>query len=346
LIPSENGYSFFSKHLLAGFLAELQAQQYHLTSRLVIPSGIDPLWTQRYMLYRVEVSTGKSQKALLDEAEESLSRYPMVTDRLPSLLYPFNSIISYAVVANLYIYVQETLQEKGCVNSNPRMSLLRCAVLASMSPVNNLSSPSGLDIPNQENLHGMANLLLRHGADLKALYEGMTPFQLLFKDCFEGYGGGGSIRITKGMLAVASALLGRGQNPNLNIVVGRKNRTKCKALHVANNIEMALLLLRHKADVNAVDEYGFTPLDICVGVAGNPYQLGGQGNPEDAIQMALLLLNNGACITEAGQGALGVFISALEGAGCEKMDLDRIKISPLLPRRHRVVLAVTNSSNC
>ena len=84
---------------------------------------------------------------------------------------------------------------------------------------------------------------------------------------------------------------------------------------------------------------GHTPLDICVERPDlrsrkSPYFLPADDNEQ--LQLDLLLLNNGACVTKAGQRRLAGFILDLKKHGHVEMDLDRIKTAPLLTKRRRI----------
>jgi hypothetical protein len=340
LIPGENGYTFLSKNWLTTFIS--RPSEMHPDSTFVEKSNyIGLLEEGLHLLYQAEVSTGKSQKLLLDEAESITSScFERITHggvELP----PFNSLFSFCVISNLYLYIQETLQERHCVNSNLTLPLLGSIALNASLPFPFFNDVNRPGISRQEDIGPMIRLLLAHGADLKALWKGLTPFQILFQRCFLGPSGSGA-KITWHMLNVVHALLDAGQDPDEDIVVrGGYNgriKMKCKALHVANT-EMAQLLLQYNADVNALDEQGLTALDVCVRVVGNLPEVGDDRQPEDAIRLTLLLLNNGACLTREGKKALGTF-TAIVKRWCGTTDLDRIRSAPLLPIRQQVVPAM------
>jgi ankyrin repeat protein len=145
---------------------------------------------------------------------------------------------------------------------------------------------------------GMVRLLLQFKADRSAVFEGRTPFQTIFENCFEGYrGGGGSyINITTKRLSVARALLKDGENPNCKLVFHRlrgNQTTWCKPLHVSNQA-MIELLLEHGADINALDASGYTPLDIFCGAVGNIFEIENSISPQKGFDIVMLLLSHGA----------------------------------------------------
>jgi len=277
LIPEENGYTILGKRLLAIGLSRVRKTD--IDPRLVPWERIwEIFWVRRHLFYQAEVSTGKSQKNLLDEADSIISHFER--PGLPSESYPFNTMISFGVAANLYLYIQETLQERQCVNSNPKISLLHCAVLAASSSNLNFASLNGSDIPRAADFSEMTKLLLSHGADLKALWENLTPFQLLFKRWLELYDSelydselydpelydselydspGYSI-IHRSLLTIVSAFLDGGQDPN-----------------------------------DILDQQGRTALDFCMEVL--LFKLDTifyHFKPKELIQLTLLLVENGA----------------------------------------------------
>jgi hypothetical protein len=341
LIPVENGYSILSKQLLASVLSRLHKMRADPTARWDSREWKRRLWDGRHMLYQAEASTGKSQKLLLDEANSIISLYSEVYTGFLSESFPFNSIISFAVTSNLYLYLQETLQERHCVNSNPTISLLHCAVQASKILASSSRPLGRSDLRREEDFGKMIKLLLSHGADLKATWKGLTPFQLLFRNWYEGLQRYNYYNMPRSMLAVVSALLCGGQDPNEDIMfqVGNddeESQQTCKALHIAN-LEMAQLL-QCNTNLNALDSRGRTPLDACLSVDLSQLDKGLYHRREEGpLQLILLLIENGACVTRAGQCVLVTFVQALERLGFRHIDLDRIRSAPILTKRRRVV---------
>jgi hypothetical protein len=271
------------------------------------------------LFYQAEVSTGKSQKLLLDEADSINSHFERFPD-LPSEPYAFNTMISFGVAANLYLYIQETLQERQCVNSNPKISLLHCVVLAVGPSDLDYASLDGSDVPRQADFSEMTKLLLSHGADLKALWKDLTPFQLLFKRWLELYEFPSYYIIQRSLLTRVSAFLDGGQDPN----------------DIFFHCNAFLKSLDQRG--HTLDQRGRTPLDVCVEIQTSKLEtVLYHFKPEELIQLALLLVENGACITKAGQRVLGRFVLALERFGCKPADIDRIRNAPLLPKKQQVV---------
>jgi ankyrin repeat protein len=90
----------------------------------------------------------------------------------------------------------------------------------------------------------MVELLLKHGAKIDAKNDmGLTPLHRAAMDC---------------RVDVVRALLERGANPN------DRDNEGSTPLHDAECAEVAELLIRYGAVVNAVNEYGDTPLDVAV----------------------------------------------------------------------------------
>jgi ankyrin repeat protein len=94
-----------------------------------------------------------------------------------------------------------------------------------------------------ETVEKILELLLNNGADPNVLnIYGLTTLYATL--CFQ-------------QLRIARWLLDHGADPNA--------QTGCNLLHVATgkrNLEFVRLLLEYNADLNALDEYGQTPLDI------------------------------------------------------------------------------------
>ena len=201
LIPEENGYVFLSKEWLTTFISHIRkippdstlAERNRFVEEQFVPFArgfphlsLIPsyqLLRGRHILFQAEVSTGKSQKLLLDETESILSpQFERLSFDLKRTTKPlhcpiyFNSIVSLGVTFNLYLYTQETLQERHCINSNPPISLLHYAVLAATSL--GLRNIGYSDSPRENDYGEMAKLLLSHGADLNALCYGLTPLDI------------------------------------------------------------------------------------------------------------------------------------------------------------------------
>jgi ankyrin repeat protein len=96
-----------------------------------------------------------------------------------------------------------------------------------------------------ETVEKILELLLNNGADLNVLnIYGLTTLYATL--CFQ-------------QLRIARWLLDHGADPNA--------QTGCNLLHVATgkrNFKFVRLLLEYNADLNALDEYGRTPLDIAL----------------------------------------------------------------------------------
>lgn len=239
------------------------------------------------------------------------------------------------MVANLRLYVGEQLQKGSSVNGNPKWSLLHCVVEATIaraydsrkkgseedSDSRSVGSEEGFyswdyDPPD---LSGMAYLLLTHGADKKATFHGMTPFQMLFMKCWEGFWAYERPDIKENMIKVAEAFLSHGQNPNVDISVpypnvgisvpqdlhgnARPQPLVCKPLHVVS-ASMIKTLLKYGAEVNALDSHCRTPLDVWLGAEGNMFKLGTPETLSEAYETAMLLILNGGRVTKSGKDRL------------------------------------------
>lgn len=341
-IPAENGYSFLYKAQLATVLCQLRL------GGAIYPSLVLHILEHRLYGYQAERTTGKSQKRLFDELCSELFSHEVIrfscglTDDLPQI--PCNSPLSLAVVSNLRLYVKETLEEKNVVNSNLGEPLLHWAAFA----VARRDDPFVHDFDIKEvltdesspvnDLSDMIQLLFQYGADKAKSCNGLTAFQVLFtRSCFEGLNGWKGSQITKTMIDAARAFLENSQDPNVDIreSIGRNGEDPkvCKALHIATK-DLVHLLLEFNADVNGVDGSGLTALDVCVGTVGDLQYRGNDQQLKEALDVAVLLLDNGACVTMAGLQAAISFANLLKTRLTPVLD-DRLRNPPLLHSNSR-----------
>jgi hypothetical protein len=251
---------------------------------------------------------------------------------------PFDSPLSLAVVSNLRLYVKETLEGANFINANPARPLLHWAAYAVGNP-----SPYPLrgplheeSLPTQavDDLSEMVRLLFFYGGDKDVHYGGLTAFQLLFKGLFQNSEAPGGPDRKASMVNTARVFLENKQDPNVDIIKSmaiREEATWCKALHI-NWKDMTYLLLEFKADVNALDSSGLTPLDVCLGAGSSLCRLGEQREPIEALYIATLLLNSGGCATTAGLRAAGHFTRRLSGKLGYELDY-RLRDPPLLENK-------------
>jgi hypothetical protein len=350
----ENGYSFLAKYGLAQLTLERRRFTIPGYSSLPEYAPFSPDWFS-YLWYasRAESSTGTSLKHLLDVASEAF----MLARSEHDVYGLFGSAESFGVVANLQLYVQERLAEGGG-NAFRRLmghgesktsSLLHDVVRAivhteSLLPKRLITKrggplrrvelffPSDIDVTSHD-LGIMTNILLDAGANRASTYHGKTPFQMLFQQSHEGYGGISNSESPQ-VIEAATAFLQHGQDPNTDILEPRSydgHSVICKPLHLVAS-PLAQILLDYGADVNALDGNGFTPLDVALGVVGNIYEIGDHVLQEEGHRLPLLLLDHGGCVTGAGASSVQHFLKALtryDGYPLDSLD-DRLKNPPRL----------------
>lgn len=280
-LPMENGHSFLSKYGLC--------RLYHARDRAGITS-IQPFLNHTT---EVELTTGRSQKRLIDEippvrfalrATEPID----IAELAPWELAPwtsawldttrartlgeikFNSPTSFAVSRNLRLYISETLQISGnrFVNQNPGRSLLHFAVKPETRRL--AYHPESLDSLD------MVQMLLKAGAKTKTVCEenhftALTPFQAMFfaLDRFPAalppmYEIEDFTKMTQYFLDMGE------QNPNESVKFEHVIYNgvfvyagSLKALHVSSGA-LTALLLRHGAEANVEDGIGRRPLDLII----------------------------------------------------------------------------------
>jgi hypothetical protein len=338
---AENGHSFLAKYGMARLVGEWRKLPGHPPNGPLSPAMLRNFDTWfDFMMHatKAELTTGKSLKVYLDGAGRRPFQYIgeiLEARRGVEVNRCFNSALSFAVMANLLKYVREKLDETLAVNANPGKSLLHYAVesVKLFNPPNVaqgsyggyedlyrsrniLSPPKGL-YDRSRDPSQMVELLLEYGADSKATYEEVTPFEKLFTHCVANASGVYDARrsvINEGIVNVTRVLLQHDQDPNIDIRVrddwAPKTYRLCKPLHVAS-AELTQVLIEHGADVNALDEDGCTPLDIKVGAGKQWYPVGFSGDPIDLYKTAMLLVLNKARLTRSGVYKADHFLGSL-----------------------------------
>ena len=307
----QNGFSFLSRYGLALLVRCFQRQGSLINQ---------PHWVT-YLNYAhiAETTTKTSQKALFDEVEDNVWIW---AGGRQNLRY-YDSMLSHAVTADLRLLVKDCAGESGRFGPISAQHLLHCCIEAMIestkhSPITKASSKAAFD------LQTMFQDLITYGCEPSTIFQGMTPFQVLFSACFEGFGngaesqGGSGSKFSPDMMFAASELLSRGQDANHPIRVaikwwqnryqnGTQQFIQCTPLHVASSVELIQLLLTHHANINALDDNFNTPLDICLGAEDSLADTGGRTPPTNAYDAAAFLVSRGGRINQCSKDTLATF---------------------------------------
>jgi hypothetical protein len=239
--PMENGHTFLSKYGLCHLYHALNADvrgSAHVSQHFLGHTTF------------VEMTTGRSQKQLLDEMPstgfpelDTSSRYFKSAGTM--------SVMAFAIMRNLRLYVSETLETSGnhIVNMNPMCSLLHYAVASNNHlPPSRNGSGSRLD---------MLAILLKAGADTKAVHDDLTPWGLMF--CNYSRSSHDIIfQRTQYFLELG------GQNPNETTAIHRRSSSRCNAIHITSrrfDVDLTQLLVESGAAVNPLGQMMESPLD-------------------------------------------------------------------------------------
>lgn len=356
---NDNGYIFLSKYGLAQLAVERKRRYTPFYQSLPSFTTERSTWFSfLHYFSRAEASTGVSQKHLLDEAENENAFGPAQGKNDVYGLY--GSALTFGAVTNLLLYVEESLRNDdpafvaevlGLQKSN-NSTLLHDVARTTVNSCSYVPLHTGpkvartLVIPNiftrgstSEDLTQMATLLLAFGASRTNLHKAHTPFQLLLANPFKGYGSG---YVSPKVIAMVQLFLNNGQDPDTDVPA--QDRTVsvagivAKPLHLAN-LQLASILLRHKANVNALDSTQLTPLDVAFGAMGNIFETGDYTRLKGAYNLVILLLRYGGRVTSAGLAAISNFQKALESMGYAIKDLDpRIRDPPRLDKTFLILL--------
>jgi hypothetical protein len=130
-----------------------------------------------------ELNTGFSQNLLLDSISDlqyaaffPQERYDTTSNAevyYGPRKWPISSRLSFAVIVGSPIYLEMSLQGSSAIPEGQSMPILH-NVVEKIHYDNN-------DMRNRVDLTAMVHNLLDHGADIHAQYEGLTPFQALFR---------------------------------------------------------------------------------------------------------------------------------------------------------------------
>jgi hypothetical protein len=133
------------------------------------------------------------------------------------------------------------------------------------------------------------------------------------------------------VIRLVETFLRHGQNPNADIRVKTSAGNipiRFKALHVAGSA-LAQILLDYGADVNALNQEGYTPLDV---VIRSDYIWEELGTAAEGFKHLLLLLNHGGCISRSNARNHALFLQNLFPTYPLDTIDPRIKAPPILSK--------------
>ena len=260
IIP-DNGHTFLSKFYLAFLMSpnfDLLIRQASLKRKPI------EIWNAfADHACDAETSTGVSQQDFLDSLEQNaLHLLALRIDEL-EFLKDARSVRAFAVVANLILYVKDKTTQGMSVNSAEGIPLLHCAAKAAKQDF----MPTGRSLRGESrNWEKMTEFLLENDADTTAKFQGRTAFAELF-DIFGVHGEAGEAGDRRfHVYNIIKVFLSNGFNPDSEITIVSNDAVQlysCKSLHIAP-MDIIMLLLRYRANINATDVHGQTPLDIAV----------------------------------------------------------------------------------
>ena len=287
----DNGHTFLSRF----YLAFLMSPNFDSINRkpLVKRTPLE-IWNSfTDHACDAETSTGVSQQDFFDSVEQEAIH--LLAQRVKELevLKDVQSVRPFAVVANLNLYVKDKLLQGIQVDSAEGMPLLHCATKAAKQDF----APKGRSLRGESrNWEKMTEFLLDNDANAAATFQGRTAFAELF-DIFGVRGEAGEAGERRfHVYNIIKVFLKNGFNPDSEISVGSNKVEQiysCKPLHIAP-MDIIMLLLRYRANINATDLHGQTPLDIAVKGLSIPGRIFGYLESSDR---ALLLLEKGGQIS-------------------------------------------------
>lgn len=319
--PLRNGYTELAKF----FLTKLQYYYELNFGPVFIPPGDEFYhWEVRMIRYcmeycfMAEATTEMPQRELIQEFKPP--RNPQQFSPRDRLIWDTicDSNISFAVVANLRLYVREWLSSSGTTAAETKRYLFSQLAFATQC----LEGIS-LGYPNHSwDYSAMSQLLVDNGVRTSVPFRERTPFQWLFVGVGEDPLNISSESIPS--LKMAEFLLQHGQDPNCDLFEDRKRKVIWKPLHFSG-IDLAQLLLRNDAEVNSKNSKGTTPLDCAifriVELKATWFYDTSKPRAIAKKQLVDFLIANGGLISQTGHVHLPMCISVLEHVGEDTQNL-------------------------
>ena len=255
--------------------------------------------------YRAELTTGTAERVFLDSVPDPtfavcFEYMQDITEEQKRDLYPIprrwpvNSRLSFAVVADLRLYMKDLLCDSQ-ISERLGGRLLHRAVDATVYPL----MTSNFNSRHSDHTQ-MVRLLLEHGASTTSLHNDMTPFQALYRCMRPHYRDLDDMpQLLEQIASTAAVFVDYGADPLTNVY--RTDDPKfparwtSKAIHVIFSKALLEKFLNAGADANCLDGRGMTPLDCIITATDSAYH-------NVRLECAKLLLDRGGGITEAIEG--------------------------------------------
>ena len=272
-VETQNGHTFIGKYFLS--LMICGKHDFHRARPGYFRTEC------QLQFYLAERSTGASLRSFLDQIGDKQTAYCFSLgesrNKMRRIMGHVAWVTSFAVTANLQIYMKEKLKEISYAQVDPSGALLHL-VAEDVYAVDYEGLPDDF-----RDLSYMCRLLLNHGADLSATLEcdGKIPFDVLFSYP--------SIPSSPGWLGILDVFLQYGQSPERKLPTDPRLSNMWLPIHVAIYergdfaIAVVKILLKHNVNVNALDADRRTALDSMI--TNSDYD------------MAMLLLQHGGCVT-------------------------------------------------
>ena len=304
LISTENGHSFLAKFglvMIKGAISRAGGVGRNKIQWLSLDCEKNfELCAEAYA--QAEITTGLSQGHLLESVSDRQFAHFFPQDRYDNdpdaamdykpRKWPIDTRLSFAVAMGLLIYLKSDTQISPPVPFQG-MPILHCVM-------------EMIHYDSRSKITMMTKILLRQHADVHEIFEGLDPFQALFRCCDPTLEPN---QQTEAFGRIAELLLEHGSHPDTDVFYLSDNVDDfhnnpsiytSKPLHVMiGSPAMISLLLDYGANVNGLDGIGRTPLDKIVALAASERE-----NPGDlfdvkaGLESAKIIMQNGGRVTQ------------------------------------------------